>query len=79
MQKETGQSRHGAGPLLAAVRTELRRGIVGQEAFVEGLLVGLLAGGHVLIEGVPGLGKTRAVNLLARICRGTCSPRSSTS
>jgi len=54
---------------LAAVREQLRRGIVGQEDFLDGLLVALLAGGHALIEGVPGLGKTRAVNLLARICR----------
>jgi MoxR-like ATPase len=54
---------------VGAVREQLRRGIVGQEDFLDGLLVALLAGGHALIEGVPGLGKTRAVNLLARICR----------
>jgi len=53
---------------LAAVREQLHRGIVGQDDFLDGLLVALLAGGHVLIEGVPGLGKTRAVNLLARAC-----------
>jgi len=54
---------------LAAVREQLRRGIVGQEDFLDGLLTALLAGGHALIEGVPGLGKTRAVNLLARVCK----------
>jgi MoxR-like ATPase len=54
---------------LGAVRRQLERGIVGQGDFLDGLLVALLAGGHVLVEGVPGLGKTRAVNLLARICR----------
>jgi len=53
---------------IARVEAELHKGIIGQRRFVEGLLIGLLADGHVLIEGVPGLGKTRAVNLLARIC-----------
>ena len=54
--------------LLASVKSELQRGLVGQDDLVRGLLVALLADGHVLIEGVPGLGKTRAVNLLAKIC-----------
>jgi MoxR-like ATPase len=58
-----------AAETLAAVRAQMERGIFGQEEFLRGLLVGLLTGGHVLIEGVPGLGKTRAVNLLARVCR----------
>jgi len=58
-----------AAELLAAIRAQLERGIFGQDDFLRGLLVGLLSGGHVLIEGVPGLGKTRAVNLLARVCR----------
>ena len=54
---------------IAAVLDQLRRGIIGQDAFLRGLLTGVLADGHILIEGVPGLGKTRAVNLLSRICR----------
>ncbi|MBM3321195.1 MAG: MoxR family ATPase [Candidatus Eisenbacteria bacterium] len=45
---------------------EIGRAIVGQEYMVERLLVGLLTGGHVLIEGVPGLAKTLAANTLAR-------------
>jgi len=53
---------------IAKVEAELHKGIIGQTRFVEGLLIALLADGHVLVEGVPGLGKTRAVNLLARIC-----------
>ena len=53
---------------IARVKAELHMGIIGQHRFIEGLLIGLLADGHVLIEGVPGLGKTRAVNLLSRIC-----------
>ena len=53
---------------IAAVLEQLERGIIGQDAFLKGLLTGVLADGHILIEGVPGLGKTRAVNLLSRIC-----------
>ena len=40
---------------------EVSRRIVGQDAMVERLLVGLLTGGHILLEGVPGLAKTLAV------------------
>ena len=54
---------------LSELRRQLEAGVVGQEDLVQGLLLGLLAQGHVLIEGVPGLGKTRAVNLLAKMCR----------
>jgi MoxR-like ATPase len=45
---------------------ELRKVIVGQDHLLERLAVGLLARGHVLLEGVPGLGKTLAVKTLAR-------------
>jgi MoxR-like ATPase len=45
---------------------EVGRVVVGQHALLEGLLVGLLAGGHVLVEGVPGLAKTTAVRTLAQ-------------
>ena len=54
---------------LRELKGQIARGIVGQEELVGGLLTGVLANGHLLIEGVPGLGKTRAVNLLARLCR----------
>jgi MoxR-like ATPase len=43
--------------------------IVGQRSMLERLLVGLLANGHVLLEGVPGLAKTRAVMTLAQAVR----------
>jgi len=56
-----------AGVSLQEVRREMGRGVVGQSGMVDGLLWGVLANGHVLIEGVPGLAKTRAVNLLARM------------
>jgi MoxR-like ATPase len=52
---------------VASVRAELARVLVGQEALVEGLLIALLCGGHVLVEGVPGLAKTTAVRSFARV------------
>src|SRR6185295_18673353 len=48
------------------VEAELRHVIVGQDYLLDRLLVGLLARGHVLIEGVPGLAKTLAVKTLAQ-------------
>ncbi|MEM7181855.1 MAG: MoxR family ATPase [Spirochaetota bacterium] len=50
------------------LKKEIQKGIVGQEKLIEGLILGMLANGHLLIEGVPGLAKTRAVNLLANSC-----------
>jgi MoxR-like ATPase len=51
---------------LKRIESELRRVIVGQDYLLDRLLVGLLARGHVLIEGVPGLAKTLAVKTLAQ-------------
>src|SRR5204863_923802 len=53
------------GEILGKVRTEVGRAVVGQHTMVDRLLVGLLTGGHVLLEGVPGLAKTLAVRSLA--------------
>jgi MoxR-like ATPase len=50
---------------LDAVKEQMARVLVGQEMIVEGVLMVLLAGGHVLLEGVPGLGKTLMVRALA--------------
>ncbi|MFB6372370.1 MAG: AAA family ATPase, partial [Bradymonadaceae bacterium] len=47
------------------IRSELEKVVVGQQNMIERLLTGLLAGGHVLLEGVPGLAKTLTVNSLA--------------
>ena len=47
------------------VQMEMGKVIVGQKALVENLLIGLLANGHILLEGVPGLAKTLAINTLA--------------
>jgi MoxR-like ATPase len=51
---------------LVLVRREIAKIIVGQDDVVEGVLICLLAGGHVLLEGVPGLGKTTLLRTLAR-------------
>jgi MoxR-like ATPase len=56
---------------LAQVRHELGRVIVGQDRVVDRLLVAVLADGHVLLEGAPGLGKTMLLATLARILGGT--------
>jgi MoxR-like ATPase len=55
-----------SGLVLSALIDRLEREIVGQRALLERLVVALLAGGHVLIEGVPGLAKTRSVRAMAR-------------
>jgi MoxR-like ATPase len=57
--------------LLGEVTEELGKVIVGQHAMLERLLIGLLADGHVLLEGVPGLAKTLAVQSLATALGGT--------
>ena len=73
---EQGGSERGASEVAATaealreafltLRSTLGRVIVGQRAVIEGVLVGLLAGGHVLLEGVPGLGKTLLIKALGR-------------
>ena len=52
---------------------EVGRRVVGQDVMVERLMVGLLTGGHILLEGVPGLAKTLAVRTLAEIISATFS------
>jgi MoxR-like ATPase len=51
---------------LARVRDEIAKVIVGQKDVIDGVLICLIAGGHVLLEGVPGLGKTTLLRTLAR-------------
>ena len=53
--------------LIDACRKELAKRIVGQLEMIDGLLTALIAGGHILLEGVPGLAKTLAVKSLAQI------------
>lgn len=59
--------------LLERVVFEVKRVIVGQDRLVERILVGLLAKGHLLIEGVPGVAKTLAVETFAKVVGGTYS------
>ena len=55
-----------AAELLGQLRAEIGRAVVGQEAVIDQVIVTLVASGHVLIEGVPGLGKTLLVRALAQ-------------
>ncbi|MEC7947868.1 MAG: AAA family ATPase [Myxococcota bacterium] len=52
-------------PTLARIREEVGRVVVGQQVMVDRLIIGLLCGGHVLLEGVPGLAKTLCVRTLS--------------
>ena len=52
-------------PIVESIKNEISKVIVGQEKLIDGLLIGLLTRGHILLEGVPGLAKTTAVNALA--------------
>ncbi len=61
-----------AGPV-QQVSAEVAKRIVGQDTMVERLLIGLLTGGHILLEGVPGLAKTLAVKTLAEIVEASFS------
>jgi MoxR-like ATPase len=60
-----------ARTVLESALYEAKRVVVGQDAMLERVLVALLAGGHVLLEGVPGLAKTLTVRTLAQVVGGT--------
>jgi MoxR-like ATPase len=70
-QNPIAADRHEAREALEGALHEIKRVIVGQDAMLERLLVALLAGGHVLLEGVPGLAKTLTVRTLAETLGGT--------
>ena len=53
--------------------SEMNKVIVGQKEMIERLLIGLLGNGHILLEGVPGLAKTLAINTLAKAVQGSFS------
>jgi MoxR-like ATPase len=55
-----------AKPVMDAVRAQVGRAIVGQRRMVDRLMIGMMSNGHVLLEGVPGLAKTTAVQALAK-------------
>ena len=56
---------HSLNPIIENIKNEIAKVMVGQEKMIEGLLIGLITRGHILLEGVPGLAKTTAVNALA--------------
>jgi len=65
--------RQRASQLAQALRSELQKALIGQTAVIDDVLSALIAGGHVLVEGVPGLGKTLLVRALARCFGGEFS------
>src|SRR3954466_11973539 len=60
-----------AATLMERVLYEVKKTVVGQDHFLERVLVAMLAGGHLLVEGVPGLAKTLTVKTLAATLRGS--------
>ena len=65
------QGRSDAMPGMERILYEVKKVVVGQDHFLERVLVAMLAQGHLLVEGVPGLAKTLTVKTLARTIRGT--------
>jgi len=73
MSTETsiGQQLDGFRKDFDTLRREIGKAVVGQEAVVDGILTAVVTGGHTLIEGVPGLGKTLLVETLAQVVKLT--------
>ena len=66
---ETGHAKHSF--LMERILYEVKKIVVGQDHFLERVLVAILAQGHLLVEGVPGLAKTLTVKTLAKTIRGS--------
>ena len=69
--KPTPEQLEQATKIVAAMRVEIAKAVVGQAEVVDQVIVALLAAGHVLVEGVPGLGKTLLVRALAKTFAGS--------
>ena len=67
------QPAHGLAELIQQMREQIRKVIIGQDIVIEQVIAALLAGGHVLLEGKPGLGKTHLVTTLAKTFGGASS------
>src|SRR6202165_1523964 len=70
MDNVNSSSAH-ASTLMEQILYEVKRVVVGQDLFLERVMVAMLAQGHLLVEGVPGLAKTLTVKTLASTLRGT--------
>jgi MoxR-like ATPase len=53
--------------IISTIKYEMKKVIVGQEELIDSLIIGLITNGHILVEGVPGLAKTTAINALAQV------------
>ena len=62
-----------ASDSVGRIKSEISKAIIGQDATIDQVLVGLFSAGHVLVEGVPGLGKTLLVKALAKTFAGSFS------
>src|SRR5438105_13779362 len=71
MSAPTAEQFQQAAKVAVAMRAEVAKALIGQKEVVDAVLCALIAGGHVLVEGVPGLGKTLLVRALARTFTGT--------
>lgn len=60
-----------ANDMISMCKKEISKRVVGQEEMVENILIGIIAGGHLLLEGVPGLAKTLVVRTIAEIMDGS--------
>jgi MoxR-like ATPase len=52
---------------ITTIKSEVRKRVIGQEYMIDGMLMGMLVGGHILLEGVPGLAKTLAIRTLSEV------------
>lgn len=65
--RELNERIHQESSFIDMINLEMNKVIIGQKHMIERLLIGLLADGHILLEGVPGLAKTLAINSLANV------------
>src|SRR6187401_344205 len=69
--ESTSRTDSATAQLMEQILYEVKRVVVGQDRFLERVMVAMLAQGHLLVEGVPGLAKTLTVKTLAQTLRGT--------